>query len=316
MIIPPEISSKYKEILLSLGRLKTDIDPVLEKIAASLNGLYFSRIKSEESFTQKLEGGKFAADKIIDLFGATIVVATSREVDDVEKKVSEMFKIHKKLANREKAPEEFIYDDVHLIISFEQKNVVPDREYLNREFELQIKTFLQYAWDKATHDLLYKGQTISWSLFRVAYQTKAMLEQADQVLVQIEKTAELCPENEYKAFKDRNRIIELSTKIWEPVQLPADMRRLSSNIYDLLSLSDKGIKFLENELGNPSNKELLTAKSITPYEAILGIVIKRDWKNLLAGFKAANRKIIITKELREIVGLIPAEIEEIVIKLK
>lgn len=315
MIVPLEIKHKYDEILPSLQKLKEDIDPILGKIAIELNGLYFSRIKSVESFAQKLEGGRFEADKIIDLFGATIIVATSREVKTVERVVRSKFQVHRRIVNREKAPERFIYDDMHLFISFQPEVEIPMKEYLKRKFELQVKTFLQYSWDKATYDLLYKGKTMSWSFFRVAYQTKAMLEQADQVLSQIDKTAELCPENEYRIFRERNRIISLVEKKWDAEQLPSDMRRLSSNIHDLLDVAGKSIDFLQQELSLKANKDLASARSITPYQAVLGILIRKDSKNLAKGLKKMKRKVLVTRELLDIIGEAPQEIIDLSLKL-
>lgn len=315
MIVPLEITRKYNEILPSLERLKKDLDPVLEKIATKMNGLFFSRIKLLESFAQKLEGGIFEADKIIDLYGATIVVATTRELEKVENEVKSSFQIHKKIVNREKAPEQFIYDDLHLFISFQPKVEVPNKEFLKRKFELQVKTFLQYSWDKATHDLLYKGKNMSWPLFRVAYQTKAMLEQADQVLAQIDKTAEMCPENEYKVFREKNKIISLAEKTWKREQLSVDMRRLSTNIYDLLDAAGKNVRFLKQELSSPANKDLIQAKSITPHQAVLGILIRKDPKKLIKGLKRMNRKALLTRELLDFMGKIPQELIDLSVEL-
>lgn len=316
MIIPAEIIGEYNQILPFLEKLKENIDPILKEIADNLSGLYLSRIKTLESFTQKLESGKFDPDRIVDLFGATIVMPTSKEIELVEQEVSSKFTIHKKIENREKAPEEFTYDDLHLYISFKPLIEVPGTEYLKRKFELQIKTFLQYSWDKATHDLLYKGRDMSWPLFRVAYQTKAMLEQADQILVQIEKTSNLCPTNPYKILVSKNLIASIVERTWRPEQLPSDIRRLAKNIYDLLTLCEKETSYLERQISKPKNNDLVSAKSVTPYEAVVGILIQSDPDSLKKGLKKAKRKILVTKELRDVLGNVPKDILDLSLELK
>ena len=316
MIIPSEIAERYDEILPFLEKLQIDVDPILREIAYHLSGLYFSRIKSLESFAQKLESGKFDPDKIVDLIGATIVVPTSTETKLVEKEVTSKFTIHKRIENREKAPEEFIYDDLHLYISFNPPIAIPGQEYLKRKFELQVKTFLQYSWDKATHDLLYKGKALSWPLFRVAYQTKAMLEQADQILIQIEKTSDLCPTNPYRLLAEKNLIADIAEKTWDSQQLPTDIRRLATNIYELLKLCEKEASFLTRELADPKNKDLVIARSITPYEAVVGILIRTDPDSVKNGLRKSGRKILITKELRDYLPAIPQDILNLTLKLQ
>ncbi len=38
---------------------------------------------------------------------------------------------------------------------------------------------MQHAWGLATHDLIYKADEINWPKERIAFQIKAMLEQAE-----------------------------------------------------------------------------------------------------------------------------------------
>lgn len=262
-----------------------------------------------------MEGGTFDLDGIIDLYGATIVVPTFDDIEQVVSAVSLKFNIHRKIEHREKAPQMFIYDDLHLYISFKPSTPLPDgMEYLIRKFELQLKTFLQYSWHKATHDLLYKGKDVSWPRFRVAYQTKAMLEQADQILTQIDKTADICPENEFRKFVNINSIISIIENTWSPEQLPHDMRRLAINILNLLMTGNKKITFLKHELEETTNRDLISAKSVTPHQAVLGILIRRDPNNLIKGLKSARKSILITKELREILGNIPEDLDALSLK--
>ena len=135
-------------------------------------------------------------------------------------------------------------------------------------------------------------------------------------MVQIDKTADMCPTNPYKALTDKNLIASIAEKTWEPEQLSNDMRRLATNIYDLLMLCEKGIPFLEEELGEPKNKDLISAKSVTPYEAVVGILIRRDPDGLAKGLKKASRRILITKELKDVLVNIPSAILDLSLELQ
>ena len=122
--------------------------------------------------------------------------------------------------------------------------------------------------------------------------------------------------NQYNVFIDANAIISIAEETWEPEQLPYDMRRLASNVYDLLTLCGKKITFLERELSQAKNKDLISAKSVTPHQAVLGILIRTDPDNLIKGLKKANRRILITRELKDVLAEIPKEIENSSLKLK
>src|SRR5262249_3487610 len=88
--------------------------------------------------------------------------------------------------------ERFFYDDVHVIASLGEIGPVRPREVLEREFEIQIRTGVQYAWWRATHDVLYKGlDEPSWRLRRVASQLKANLELVDGALADLPAAATL-----------------------------------------------------------------------------------------------------------------------------
>ena len=182
MIISNAISEIYSTIYKDLVLMKRDVDVILKPLATQFDGFFISRIKGVESFAQKIEMGlTWNPDRIIDLYAATIVLPTFKEVDSIDKSLEDDFKIVKKFFNREKKPSDFIYDDKHVHLKYKHK-VSPGKEYLYRRFELQIKTFLQHGWAKATHDILYKGDKIEWARFRMVSQIKAMLEQSDQIL--------------------------------------------------------------------------------------------------------------------------------------
>lgn len=317
MIIPPEIKEYYNSKNPILEELQKHMDDILKVISSKFNGLYISDIKPEESLAQKIEFGIFNdVNEIIDLFRATIVVATKREVNALKSEISKKFQIIKTIENRSKKPSDFIYDDLHLYIKYKPKIKIPGKEYLETPFELQIKTFLEHAWAKATHDILYKGTELSWQNYRIAHQIKAMLEQSDEILAQIPEISFICPTNEYEQFKEQNDIINLLNRKWKDEGLPQDRRRLSGNIKLLLDYCKESTKFLEQQLNLEENRLLIEAKSITPFQAILGIIIKKRPTQLILGLSSHKpKKVFVSSSLRSSLGTIPADLEEYCVRI-
>lgn len=314
MIISNRISEIYDSFQTELMLLEEEISPMLEMIASNYDGFFDSRVKSKESFAQKVETGLFTdPNKIIDLYAATIVVPTNKDVHSVEKELEKDFGVIKKIENRKKSPSDFQYDDIHLHVQFKPKILIPGKEYLQRSFELQLKTFLQHGWAKATHDILYKGQTFSWPRFRVASQIKAVLEQSDQILADIDKAIDMCPDNEYVEFVEKKEISKIVTARWDSELLPLNTNGLVNEIYNLLVVCKKDVDYLDGELKSGKYNDILSAKSITPYQSILGILIKNASDSLCKGLKYNDKKIYISNELKDMIISVPKEIMELTI---
>ncbi|MDD5258350.1 MAG: hypothetical protein PHD29_00060 [bacterium] len=316
MIISSRISEIYDNIQQKLELLKREIDPVLDSISLRFDGLFSSRIKEKESFAQKIETGKYANhDDIIDLYAATIVVATHVQVELIKRDVEKQFIVIKQIKNRSKEYSNFIYDDLHLHINYNPQVSVPGKEYLMRPFELQIKTFLQHGWAKATHDILYKGDKLLWPRFRIAHQIKAMLEQSDQILGHIDEVANICPDNNFEDFARKARICVLIQKTWGLPNLPQNMHGLVNEIYEVLNICNKEVTYLEQNFESDKYKYILSAHSITPFQAVLGILIDSDVEAVYKGFRNHRRNMYISKELKDIFGPIPPKIQGLIINL-
>ena len=316
MIIPTDVQKLYDTLNPNLSRLKEKVEPMLKDIGEKYNCFVRCDTKQVESFLQKLEMGFFLdASKIVDLFRATIVVPNKKEIDNIKNELEKYFEINKIIESREKRPELFEYDDIHLHLKFKKDQIMPNEDYKKRIFELQIKTFLEYGWQKATHELIYKGHELNWPNHRVAYQIKAMLEQADNILSDIERTAKICPNNTYNRFQDLNKIIDIINSNWDDLNLPTDLRRLASNIMNLIIISNQTIEFIEEEIKAIGNKDLIESFSLSPYQVILAILIRKKPDELINGLKYHKRRILISKSLRDFIVKMPHEIENYVIKL-
>lgn len=134
-------------------------------------------------------------------------------------------------------------------------------------FEVQVKTIMSHAWGKATHDIVYKSNEFSWGKSRVAYQIKAILEQAEFAISQIGKTED----GYYPAsdeFEQKNGIIEWLEAHW-PQRLPADVKRLADMIFTMcaeLNISVDNLKqYLETDTRDGKGSNLL---NLSPFLAI------------------------------------------------
>jgi ppGpp synthetase/RelA/SpoT-type nucleotidyltranferase len=183
MKIPQSIRNCYSEILPAYNKLKELVDG---KIVGrkTRKWHYESRIKEPESFALKLETGREPNPRRSeDLFACTLVVENHSKIPEAAKIVTELFK------EEYRRPEQpnrthmnssnFAFDDLRIYASWVDDGVGPPTVANGLLFEIQIKTFLQHAWGIATHDLIYKTDEANWGSSRVAYQVKAMLENAE-----------------------------------------------------------------------------------------------------------------------------------------
>jgi len=316
MIVPSEITQFYNKNLPMLKKLKYDVDADLDKISKRFDGFYESNIKPLESLAQKIESGIVKdPNDVIDLFRATIVVATRKDIEKLKNVMKEVFIIDKVIENRKKKPSDFVYDDLHLYIKYKMGLIMPGKDYRKRAFELQIKTFLQHGWAKSTRDILYKGSGFSWKNHRIASQIKAMLEQSDDVLAKIEKISDICPDNDYQEFKEKSKIVDIVENKWDGVSLPQDKISLCENIYSLLRYIGKNSDFLKRELDKTENLPFIKARSITPYQAVLCILIKNDCDKLVEALKWNKKYIFISQSMIDLLGSIEPHLEYLRIKV-
>ena len=85
MIIPSEIKQYYSTVQPFLKNQKIYIDSVLKQISDKYDGVYMSNIKPVDSLVQRIQVGNIKnIDDLIDLFRATIIVATKKEIQSVK----------------------------------------------------------------------------------------------------------------------------------------------------------------------------------------------------------------------------------------
>lgn len=288
------------------------LEPVVSEI---VNGFieprwhYEKRIKGRESFALKIDTARYSSpDMVDDILAGTIVVENSKTIQLAYSKVQNHFVIRN---SRPKNPKQtnkkahaFEFDDLRLYLSLH--NSSPHyHKFRDLVFELQIKTYLQHAWGIATHDLTYKGDAVDWSLLRIAYQVKAMLEHAEasiEAAGQMASASCLCKS---EPSVDRvNSCVVLLKKFWRDEQLPFDVKRLASNILNALDVFGRSIGELDILLAGESAKTAgRLAFNMSPYLTTVQVLINNyGIVSLEKEHKDRFMKIVVTPDVEAPVG--------------
>jgi len=137
-------------------------------------------------------------------------------------------------------------------------------------FEVQIKTILQHAWTIATHDLIYKTDTVSWPKERIAFQVKAMLEHAEIAIAEAENLSNAS--GVAKINRHTEDIIEVIDKIrqvWPSDALPSDVKRLAENVLSLLGAGGLSASQLQEIIEAEKQRVRVLPRDLSPYSFVL-----------------------------------------------
>jgi hypothetical protein len=226
--IPQSMRVLYNDLYPKYKALKEIVDAlVVGKKEARWH--YESRVKGEESLL---------LTEPEDFFACTLVVENHSRIADAEAAVLSWFSLHQRRppspTATHLAPYSFDFDDLRLYVKWKDSPADKPTGFHDFLFEVQIKTFLQHAWGIATHDFVYKAEEIDWSTSRIAYQVKAMLENAELSIGSAKKLTD--SEMLKKVDKASTSLTLTITAIksrWKEANLPTDLRRLAQNIEGL-----------------------------------------------------------------------------------
>ncbi|MCK8491768.1 hypothetical protein M0L20_07880 [Spirosoma sp. RP8] len=295
----------YSEQKTLLDKLKLRVDQVMSGLKKA-SWHYFSRIKEKESYALKLETGRVQTPRDCeDFFACTLVVENFSQInfaiDSIQEKFEVVYQRPQSQNFTHKDPSSFQFDDLRLYVRLKKAEDLPPTPIDGILFEVQIKTFLQHAWGIATHDLIYKSDTINWPKERIAFQIKAMLEQAEIMISGIEKVIDV-PEifKENSATKDQNKIIEMFKELFPLEELPNDLNRLSKITYELI----KNIPINQNELRAVIKTESdlgrgIHLKNLSPYLILIQCLINQKPGKFQEFIIKPNQryKVLLTAEL-------------------
>lgn len=305
MKIPTSIRLLYNELQEIYDRLKTEVDKRITSFKET-RWHYESRLKSIESFALKIETGRVSNPmELEDFFACTIVVENKSILKQAEDLINSHFDFQERRPPSEqltsKYSRSFPFDDLRLYVKWKDDPALRSTGVAGILFEVQIKTFLQHAWSIATHDLIYKSDSVSWAKERIAYQIKAMLEHSEISILE----AEILAKSEHLNKTTKNimnllKIIELLKNKWTDSDLPKDTVRLARNIMSIMEYIDINLDRL-NEILNEETKidRGIKTLNLSPYGIIIQSLLNQEREKILNFLSSEPKgfKIFIPQEI-------------------
>ncbi len=224
--------------------LASRVADILKVRSEEMGWFYISRVKSMESFAQKIETGRVKCPSAMeDFFACTLVVPTSDHVGLASNLIRAQFEVSyqrpQNVRKTHKPSSSFVFDDFRMYVKMKGIDVDRKRSLKGIVFEVQIKTILQHAWAIATHDLIYKSASADWPLERIAYQIKAMLEHAEIAIFKATDLAQApAVDKKDKRTADITQLLRYIENTWDRDRLPENLRRLSESIFEVLTICD------------------------------------------------------------------------------
>ena len=321
MKIPASVRVLFEELKPRYTTLKGLVDPLVTS-RQERRWHYESRIKTEQSFVLKLETGREPRpEQPEDFFACTMVVENQTRVQDAEAIVCSMFDL---VSRRPERPNftplpshSFDFDDLRLYVAWKDDPAQKPTGLHGVKFEFQIKTFLQHAWSVATHDLIYKTDNIKWATSRIAYQVRAMLENAELSIAEARRLTDAVMLNKMdKASGELQNTLAAIRDRWSPEKLPNDLRRLALNVADIARLLNISLTDLWNCVDAAAatgggNKTL----NLSPHGAILAALLQQRGPDVLSPLASAKGgRLFVPREID--LPLLPNEVMSHIIRPK
>lgn len=286
MKVVKQIRDIYRRCRPRYEDLKSEVRQVLKGRVEDLDWFYFSRIKSLESFAQKIETGRVADPvDLEDFLACTIVVPRLDEIGKAEEMVCRLYDRKERRPSHDhltrKTSSDFVFDDLRLYVAMRPRLSGKRPELDGVVFEVQIKTILQHAWSVSTHDMIYKTDTVSWPLERIAFQVKAMLEHAE---ISISEAAALAGASGVAKRDVRTgdvlEVIRTIRRLWPGDQLPTDIRRLATSILELLRLCKVSVERFPAIVGDEKGRVGGLPRELSPYAFTVQALARSSVANL------------------------------------
>jgi len=303
-MIPTQLSASFATFAHNLRALKERVDSILRTFAEEQDGQYTSRVKSIDSIFEKAVLGYYSKlNEIEDLFAATVILPTApigAALTEFTQSLSGHFTVLEVRSNRTRRPSEFIYDDLHYILKLKDSALLLNKSLLTFSFELQVKSYLQHGWAKATHNTIYKAINESWRASRVAAQTRAAVEMIEAALTTGEGLLPDEADQRYMPIDERVAILGLLLEWWQG-EFPGNRRRLGLFALNAIKLVNCSMEDLKIILASERGTYLQGLPSLSIQQAILILIIENYFDILVQRVQKGEIKyLLITREMEDI----------------
>lgn len=303
MKIPKSVRDLYATLEPQYQTLRVHVDRLL-RARKEERWHYESRVKSAESFALKLETGRVLnPEEPDDLFACTLVVERPHRIVEAEALVGSLFSVEvrrpKQADRTHLAPHSFEFDDLRLYVKWRDDPQARPTGVTPRLFEVQLKTFLQHAWAIATHDSLYKGGSADWASSRIAFQVKAMLENAEVAIgaADVLGASFALARSDDRTEELRNAIAMVESK-WRAEQLPHDRRRLAENLLSLAKTLNRTIADVWSALDEATTSgDGTQSLNLSPFAATLAALVRKHGAELFAPLAGARTRVFVPAEV-------------------
>jgi ppGpp synthetase/RelA/SpoT-type nucleotidyltranferase len=242
MPAPESLRNAYQRALGPIEWVSRRVEETLATFCHRRDYLFHGRIKTLESLSEKIEGGRYERwSDLDDLYACTIVVPTAKEVPEVLSFLKVAFKelTVKSGRSTQKAPDVFRFDSTRWYGTLNDdvaQDSIPGVDSVR--FEVQVLTAFEFAWVTVSHSLVYKSDDVNWSKLRLASQLKAAVEQIETIIAAYEETSRYVLGSPYSELESQVTIVERFSSLIDeqyiPVGLkPASWRRFASNVQTL-----------------------------------------------------------------------------------
>lgn len=243
MPVPNQVRNAFDQTHSLVEAVGEHVRQTLRPFAESQGYLYFDRLKTLESLSEKIETGRIERwSRIDDLFACTLVVPQASHEARVMRKLADCFTEYtvRSKGTAKKAPDVFRFDATRFYGKVSSLSAVSmPAGATDVIFEVQISTVFEYAWASVTHDLTYKGDTVDWRKQRLVAQLKASVEQIETVLNAFEEASGVVPQSDWPELDAKHNLMIFFQQLFDDKVLPDSIkpyswRRFVDNVYALI----------------------------------------------------------------------------------
>ncbi len=258
--------------------------------------LFADRVKDAESaFSKLLYGRSHDLAQMRDLYAGTIVVPTRQELSGAIEALLDDMPESSVLERTAGDPSSFVYDDLHVAVRL-GRHAAALGDLGQREFEVQVRTGLQFAWWRATHDAVYKGKR-SRNLVRVTSQARASLEMLDLVLADLPGAAvQLQATGPDPHDVRRDRTAGLLVR-WEEARRPRDVVRFCDSVNEVAAAAGLDARWCGVLLDSSGGRRLVSQLDVAPFQAVLAMLVETKGPGFIDELPK-DRRLLVTDELR------------------